>query len=336
MKKQNRVQKGTIIATWGLVALLGGYVCLRFIVNKPSLLSKATPLVVGTAWVQSYGGYFWENDHTVLTFRQTQNRVEAVSVDVLTGGEVLHPQLSKLIAQSASTDVGYWRLSPDGGRLLWRNVLRMPGPSQWSVSELNGKTQRMTNAVQGGNAAFWAPGTRDWLELRYNDVIASTIHHERGKDQSLSPLDDSLNFPFAYSPDGRVLSIDQPDKKRVFGWTEYDLAKRPVAHSSRRITRPEGCETVFEAELSPDGDKVACLFTAPIESGFTKILERFIPNYQPASEHSELWVFSRDGAKRHLVGVENGIAITGVLWTQDSKRISLLGGGKLYTVNPDN
>ncbi len=336
MKKQNRVQKGTIIATWGLVAFLGGYVCLRFIVNKPSLLAKATPLVVGTAWVQSYGGYFWENDHTVLTFRQAQNSVEAVSVDVLNGGETLHPRLSKLISHSSSNDVGYWRLSPDGGRLLWRNVLRMPGPSQWSVSELNGKTQRMTNAVQGGNSAFWAPGTRDWLELRYNDVIASTIHRERGKDQSLSPLDESLNFPFAYSPDGRVLSIDQPDKKGVFGWTEYDLTKRPVARSSRKIKRPEGCETVFEAELSPEGDKVACLFTAPIESGFTKILERFIPNYQSASEHSELWVFSRDGAKRHLVGVENGVAITGVLWTQDSKRISLLGAGKLYTVSPDN
>ncbi len=334
--KEREIKKQFVWAVWGLVGLLGAFVCLKLFTPQPSIVTKASPLVTAEGWIQNYGGYFWEDEKNILAFRSVQSGLQAISVDIETGKETSLAGLTKAFANAKTGDVANWRLSSDGKRLLWRSRSINRQESLWSISDLDGKALKSWRCRTSLSSPLWMPDTESWLEMKPSSGSDPIIHSIASKDTVLTTINSQPSFAFSVSPDRKLISMNQPDRRGNFSWNEYSLTTAPVFVTTRDLRLPKGCDGIQEAEMSPDGKQVAILFTAVQTSTLENLVRRLLPNSGFANQtHLQLWVFSRDGNQRHLIGAETGAAISGVLWTLDSRQVSFMTHGKLFRISPE-
>ena len=312
---------------------MGAFVLLRLFTPQPSMVSRATLLTSTGDWVQSYGGYFWRDDKNALAFRAIQGGLQAVNVEVSSGKETTLDALTASLKKAGTTDVGNWRLTSDGKLLLWRSRVVSERESLWSITDLSGKNLRTWKCPVWNSSPLWMAQKGEWLELRTGGATTPVVHSLNGKDSKLSRIGAFLNFAFAVSPDNKLICMNQPDRSGNFSWEERPLSPKPLDMTLRTLSLPKGCDSIQEAEMSPDGENIAILFNSSSSTALENIMQRFLPNSRFANRpHLQLWVFSRDGNQRRFLGTENENSVSGILWTLDSKSVSFMTNGKLYRV----
>jgi Tol biopolymer transport system component len=287
--------------------------------------------------VSVYGGYFWVSDRAVLSFRPRDNGVQAVQVDLPTGRETPIPALSEDFQQANASLVSVWRLSPDGRWLVWRYDDNAHAPF-WIVSDLEGKRVKRWKLQPSSSMPLWLPDHRRWVETinSPNDVgLQPVVHSLDGPDVKSATITGPFTWALGVTPDGRILTLEWRQNRGSISWYEYSLSSHHVPPVTHSLSTPRTADGILEAELSPDGDRIACfahyLYLTPLE----KLLRRVLPAQIHPHEKMGLWILKRDGSGMRLVGSEDGATASGLLWTPDGKHVSFYDNNILYAVPVD-
>lgn len=313
-----------------ILLIIGSAAAIVF-ASEPGLLDHATRLASTGSWVAGYGGYYWESDRSVLSFRPAGIGVNAVSVDITTGAESPRLTLSNDFIGSKAEIPAQWRLSPDGKYLVWRidNV----GVPRWVVSDLAGRRVKTWKQSYGSYSPLWLAGNRRWMEhTNGNRGLVPIIHSLDGPDVRCAPITGPFSWPLGVTPDARVVTFEWHPEKYQIVWYEYPLAPKPAPATSRSVVMPKSADALIEAELSPTGDRIACLvhytYLSPIERLMVQFLRQTIKPHQKLG----LWILHRDGSHTRFLGAEESSSASSLLWTPDGKRLSLYDHDALYSV----
>ena len=327
----------------GAAAATGLFASATFLLKpEPGLLDHATRLANASTWVPGFGGYYWESDHSVLTFRPYLRGVRAVTVDVTTASETDHSALSNNIV-SGGQSVVQWRLSRDGQYLLWYNNTGRRGT--WNVSDLTGRLLK-TWPLKNGFAAMWLADGHSWLEshpgafgVPFNPPAAQsacTVHSLTGADRKKIPISGPYDWPMGITLDNQVVSMQWSGTNGLsagrIDWYTYPLTEKPAAFEHNSAPMPRSATGLVEAELSPRGDRIACFVGYSYLSPLEELVQRFLPGSVHPHTKVGLWVIHRDGRGMSLIGSEEGGSPFGLLWTPDGKRVSFVDHGTLYSV----
>jgi hypothetical protein len=324
-----------------LAVLLGIGCMIAFYPHEPALLDHATRIAPTANWIQSYGGYFWQSDKAVLAFRPFESSLTALNVGVDTGQETPLIGLTVGWKRTMANEVSNWRLSPDGRLLLWEDTLpsstrSRPLNARWIASSLDGVKQKSWTASNNSFAPLWFPDNRRWVEaIRSNNGQGTLpiIHDMEGKDIRCAPIQGPFTWPLAVTPEERLLTLEWQQRSGQVLWYEYPLRPESAPSVVTSVTMPKGVSGLIEAELSPQGDRIACLVAYIRLSPLESLLKRFFPDFGPrVQERIALWVFRRDGKDSRLLGVESGRTASGLLWSPDGRRISLYDHDSLYSI----
>jgi hypothetical protein len=313
--------------------------------GEPCLLDQSTRLIDASFWNQEFGSYFWENDRAVLTFRPEGKTVRAVSVDVSTRAETPHTALTREIARGGN-DVVAWRLSRDGRLLLWCDLGgKMP---IWTASDLSGKRVQTWKQASIANLPMWLTDNRRWLGAGIlskrqdpGKLFSSVgnvlgIYDVSGLNRSLAPTPGPCNWPVGITSDNHVVALHWVGPNAAgngaIEWYEYSLDSTPTAGPHGKAVMPRAAAGLREAELSPDGGRIAVLVQYNYLSPVEQLLGRFL--HVPVHSHQKvgLWVVNRGRGDASLVGSEEGPAPFGLLWSLDGQRLSYIQNGTLYSV----
>ena len=310
---------------------------------EPGLLDHASRLADARSWLSGFGGYFWENGHSVLTFRKQQIGVAAISVDISTGAETQHAALSSDLRQGVPDQLQR-RLSPDGRCLLWPRLDRTS--LTWCASDLNGtrlKNWVMARQPTGAVGPLWLSDGRTWVEIRdatnYSGTYAVlyVCHSLNSSDRSSKSISGLPVWTVGVAPDNGVVALQWLTGGSSGGdriaWSEYKPFPKPGGIVTKTVPMPEAATGLDEAELSPRGDRIACLVHYTYLSPLEKLLQRFFAVRIQPHEKVGLWVIRRDGGGKRLVGSEDGGSPFGLLWTQDGRRLSFVDHDSLYSVS---
>ncbi len=116
---ESRGRRKTGCCWWFAVGTIGVFALLTATVLRPEpgLLDGATRVADARSWIPQFGGYFWESERSILTFRSYINGVRIVSVEIGSGAETERTALSADIRSGGATAAD-WRLSHAGRYLL--------------------------------------------------------------------------------------------------------------------------------------------------------------------------------------------------------------------------
>ncbi len=327
---------------WKVILLLAGMgtvgaLFLLLYLGERPLLDRATPVVTETErWIQEYGGYFWISNREILSFRQVgRGNVQAYRVDIATGGARPLLALNRSL-RGTVTDTAQWRLSPDGKWLVWPN-LRTSIP-RWVASSLD-DSRTITWPVLGNRPSgpLWLPGNNRWVEFAFVGYNGAQpwIHNLDGTTERGPLINGAFRWPMGITATARVVSLEMDSNEALQGDT-YSLVSSSAPPQTFTISLPRGTQSTVEAELSPQGDRLAYLLRSERQSAIQRFLHTLIPGVDaPTINQYSLWVSRLDGSGAHRIGDEEGPTVTGLLWTPDGKRLSFFCNNNLYTIPAD-
>ena len=333
--------RGTSCLGASVLALaLFGWLASYAVRGEPRLLDRSNRLIDASFWSQDFGSYFWENDHSVLTFRPEGKSERAVSVDVFTRTETPRAALSSAIA-GGGTGVRSWRLSPDGRRLLWCDLSnQVPA---WTATELNGTCIKRWKNTSFGFLPLWLPDSRRWFGAaegnRNSPFVTGSefgVYDVVGPSYNLKPTPGPSRWPIGVTPNNHIVSLQwvaqTASGNGAVEWFEYSLEPKPTAGPHGKAVMPRTAVGVTEAELSPDGSLIATLVQYSYLSPLEQILGQYLHVPVTPRQKVGLWIVNRDRCDATLVGSEEGPAPFGLLWTPDGNRLSFIQNGSLYSV----
>jgi hypothetical protein len=144
------------------------------------------------------------------------------------------------------------------------------------------------------------------------------------------------------TPDYRLIASDWPggDGKQI---TLYEMGISSNTMPKRQVKFHAPPETnLVEMTLSPQGDRMAWLFSYDRSYPFASLLARFLPALKKKTHGVGLWVSRTDGRDLHVIGYQPSEEKQGVLynvqaigWMPDGKRIRFTYKNVLYTVPAD-
>ncbi|HZP82654.1 MAG TPA: hypothetical protein VFB21_13525 [Chthonomonadaceae bacterium] len=331
-----------------LLALVGvaGALLLFFYLRRQNLLYRATPIVETQQWLQQYGGYFWESDRSILSFRSAgRGGLQAFRVNVATGSARPLMTLNRRLRGAASSPA-QWRLSPDGRWLVWQN-LRSPGAC-WTASTLDG-LQNVTWPIPrptGGPSTFmgtmntsgplWLSDNRRWVEFVPNQAgVQPWMHRLDGKSVRGPRITGPLPWPMGVNAQDRVVSLNFR-RGATLTINEYGLTPGAAPPRAFTVRLPGGMQTESEAELSPQGDRLAYILRTASASPLQRLLTWLVPPADNRAYYRDtLWVSRADGSEMRKLGEEGGGTLTGLMWMPNGRRISFFCQDKLYTLPVD-
>lgn len=330
MKKRKPIGM-TLLALAGV----GGALLLIYYPRRQSLLYRATPVVDTQRWLQQYGGYFWESDRSILSFRSAgRGGVQAFRVNVATGSSRPLMTLNRTLRGSASA-TSLWRLSPDGKWLIWQN-LQAPR-ARWTASTLDG-LQRVTWPISNPTGGpLWLADNRRWVEFvsHRQAGVQPLLHSLDGKTVRGTPITGPFNWPMGVNAQERVISLDFR-QGAALTISEYGLMQGAVP--ARRFTAklPNGMLSESEAELSPQGDRLAYILRTANVSPLQRLLAWLLPPADSRATYRDtLWVSRADGSEMRKLGEEAGSTVSGLMWMPNGRRISFFCQDRLYTLPVD-
>ncbi|HLJ55459.1 MAG TPA: hypothetical protein VKT77_10510 [Chthonomonadaceae bacterium] len=305
--------------------------------SEPGLLDHATPVADASSWMPEYGGYFWLDNRRLLAFRPAGMSVQAVRVPAGGSSAVALPELSGALQRGGGVSVATWRLSRDGTRLLWNSVAN----GGWSLTDVaTGVTTRQR--AGSGNMALWSPGSRTWLDIRPPRAQARTVSvAEIGLDgremgRPGGDMHSQSGWAIGVTPRRTIVFFDPARLSQGTSpqcqWSEETIGASPRLVSHGLTALPEYASGITEAELSPDGTRIALLVQSDYESPLDRLLARFFHIPSKPRVKARLWVVRTDGSGKALVGAEADGIPFGVMWRTDGASISLVDHGKLYTI----
>lgn len=340
--RPRRRSAGLISGCCGSAVLIGIVLLIAFFPREPGLLDHAVRIARTETWAQGYGGYFWQSGKSLLAFHPSGSSVLAVNVSAETGSETPLSGLTASLAHGTPDGLSQWRLSPNGSLLIWEDAWQPANatedaPSHWIVCSLDGvKRKTWTVPDEGSFMPLWFPDNRRWVEAKrdtQSNGVIPIIHNMDGKDTVCAPIKGAFTWPLAVTPEERLLTLEWRQMDGHITWFEYPLTPQSQPPVITSIPLPKGAGGLIEAEVSPQGDRIACLVSYLRVPPQNRLLKRFLPNLAaPEQTRTALWIFRRDGKESRMIGAENGNLASGLLWSPDGKHVSLYDHASLYLI----
>jgi hypothetical protein len=319
------------------LALLLGFGLLAWMTwPQPSLLARATKLAQIDSWDWRSlnllpSGYLWLSNQEVLSARERSGREVLFRYNLSSGKDVALVQLSQWF-QKTDGRLDEALTSPGGQWILWWNDAFI------QVAKLDG-SQYARYPRHPTSDLFWVQDARHWVELWNADETPGANVRVRSPERPLEtrtsflPSDEITGYldNGLVTPTGQLKAIKMPYGASLrVTFVEGNIGSN-IPLSQQRLHAPDG--NILQAQLSPQGDRIALLNISEPRYALPRFLRRFLPWQQkPVAAHTSVWISTADGKNMRELGSFPSKTFTALHWSPDGKRLSFVYQNALWTV----
>ncbi len=295
--------------------------------------------------------YLWLNTHEILHFQGDQQRgFSAVSYDTKTQTEQPEPAFSGVQTGHVIS------ASPDGKWVLWDTHQSDDPPIVMAATRRSdGKTIRWRYIQPGGDAGFWLPNSRRWVDIA-DIAIGKVVHGHRvlgrrlvvysvdqpGSQSFAIPGDTGTEHILGVTSQGKIILTNSfGERAGRTGQPASVLPLREIFINGLRATArtvpvplpasPPTSGSMFY--LSPQGDRMlwsSLSFKPPSLLSRVRGLLRHTAPY--GMDAKDVWVCHLNGSAPTHLGTWSSSDMGDFSWNPDGKHLSLSMQSNLYSV----